>query len=207
MFVIKSATVPRVLSGSPITGIHVEIDIIADFLEVEPAEDPETDASFDVRFDDSTVGSATISSMLPLSVGANSRTVKMNIRPDAEDAAAVLATRTLVSKFGAGEPIDITLANGNLSAANSTRTEAFQTAAFPIPVPGNKTKIVELVTAFFPPNPFTMTISGNVKLTNPFDCEFDVLRLKGECKYDALVIGTINATFGVGEVRIASRSM
>ncbi|KAJ3066139.1 hypothetical protein HDU98_010543 [Podochytrium sp. JEL0797] len=205
MFVIKSSAVPRVLSGSPSTGIHVEIDLLLDFSK--PTEDSQDSvaAYFDVEFGESKVGSATIDSLFPLRAGETSRTVKLDIFPNAKDANAILATRNLVSKFGAGETIQIFLANGILSVANvpnSAMSEAIKTAVFPITVPENKTRIVQQVTAFMPPNPFNMSITGKVTLTNPFDCEFEVLRFKGECKYESDVIGTVNAAFGAGEMRV-----
>ncbi|KAJ3010098.1 UNVERIFIED_CONTAM: hypothetical protein HDU68_002329, partial [Siphonaria sp. JEL0065] len=194
---IRAIAVPRVISGSPTSGIQVEIDVSFDPESLETAETPR---SFLVDFSHSRVGTA----ILPVTSEPNTLTI--SLYPEPEDGLAVLAMRSLISKFGAGDVVEITLLEFTANAGSDPNASD-SLSNLQLAIPAFETKIVQQIIARMPLNPFYMTIPGTITLSNPFDCTVHVLRVKGRCLYSELAIGAVDAVFDGEGVEILGKGV
>ncbi|KAJ3055046.1 hypothetical protein HDU99_007632, partial [Rhizoclosmatium hyalinum] len=87
--------VPRIVSGSPSTGIRVEVDLLVDSEDPITAPVNQLDASFDVLFEGHRVGTATIPQLWPIAAGENERMLLIDVFPDPDNVDAVQSTQQL----------------------------------------------------------------------------------------------------------------
>ncbi|KAJ3384399.1 hypothetical protein HDU84_003008 [Entophlyctis sp. JEL0112] len=192
----------RVISGSPDTGLRIEfdhsIDIDNDACPECPTSalfgvPPKTGVlSFDVLFGGHRIGSADAIGLSPVQAGAHTYTFTAFLCPKADDKNAMESTKSLVSKFIIGEPLEIEFVNGR--SAIVAFDETLRGVKITSVIPQKRTEVVQCVVAKLPFNFFTFCATGVVTMNNPFDCTIDVLSIKGSCFYDGMLIGHLDAS-------------
>ncbi|KAJ3122988.1 hypothetical protein HK100_011759, partial [Physocladia obscura] len=84
---------------------------------------------------------------------------------------------------------------------------ALKTISITSSLPPTKTSVVQKVLAKLPINVFTMTASGSVTMENPFDCVIGVVAIKGDCFYQGMLIGYLDATLVEGKLTLPGKSV
>ncbi|KAI9328858.1 hypothetical protein BDR26DRAFT_939723 [Obelidium mucronatum] len=200
--------IPRIVSGSPQSGIQVEIDVETDAVGLNALDV----VDYKVSYNQTAVGTAILRQKTRSDSEGDidgTRLLMLSLCPDQEDGEALLAMRNLMSSFGAGSVIDICLTSSNCfdDLGEPITNDISKRQQHIMSIPPFETQIVQEIIAKLPLNPFYMTIAGTITLANPFDCEVCVLHVKGQCIYSTMTIGAVDAVFEGEGVKIPGKGV
>ncbi|KAJ3192040.1 hypothetical protein HK101_007145 [Irineochytrium annulatum] len=179
---------PVVQGGSASTGIKLQIPLTIH----NPSNvvlNANTDAIFDLVFNNAVCGSVILPN-IGLKSGDNAVSATSFVFPDPNNAAAVAATRALLTQFTGGKDSALVVKNGRSSNMPSLDA-AFAALSLPQTLPSNKSPLINTARFTFP-NIFTFQSTAGITAYNPFASPVAITHMEATLSYHGGVIGTIS---------------
>ncbi|KAJ3102116.1 hypothetical protein HDU97_000758 [Phlyctochytrium planicorne] len=186
----KISALPVVKGGSVQTGINLEIPLDL----TSPSNvvlNTNTDVAFDLTYNDVVVGNVRLPKV-SIKPGVNKLVAISNVFPDKNNAAALKATRMMLSNFTGGNDGQVVVKNGK--GGIESLADAFGAVVLKQTLPSNKKNLINVSRFAIPFNIFSWPLhtKANIFAYNPFDAPVSITYLKASLIYENKVIGTID---------------
>ncbi|KAJ3103349.1 hypothetical protein HDU96_009296 [Phlyctochytrium bullatum] len=192
----KIEGLPSIRGGSPDTGIELEIKLTV----TNPSNvilNLKSDVTLDLTYNGQKCGTVVLPNMV-LAIGANQFTAKSFIKPDPSDAAALAATKELMSRFTGKQESQVTVRNGSNTRA-PVLNRALASLEISQTLPANQEGLIKGTSAdvsslsYKDNSETSFTMMAGIEGYNPFDTAVSIVNIQSTLSYNGKPCLTSNS--------------